>query len=310
MRKFIVSDIHGFGNFYYSVMSYLDNISKNENIELYINGDLIDRGLESAEILLDIKKRVNDNKFKIIYLGGNHELMMYQFYLHEKRNRKIILNDWYLNGGMQTLFGLEDLLNNNKSEIYEVVNFISNLKIYHMFEEKIGNKPIVLVHAACIDNMKNVRDMMIKDNNSQTSYAVWTREHNIYDYFWYTIINPNQEKIGHREYFTIVGHTPVNNKYGFEYHENQNYLNIDGGCACYVAGTFSYNHFPLVEVCDNYLKLLTFNSNNEIVYGNYFDGKKSTCYTKEELEEARVYLNHDVKIKKLSINEDGICSYW
>ena len=39
--------------------------------------------------LLTLKKRVNDNKFKIIYLGGNHELMMYQFYLHEKRNRKI-----------------------------------------------------------------------------------------------------------------------------------------------------------------------------------------------------------------------------
>ncbi len=46
MRKFIVSDIHGFGNFYYSIMNYLDKLSEHEEIELYINGDLIDRGSE------------------------------------------------------------------------------------------------------------------------------------------------------------------------------------------------------------------------------------------------------------------------
>lgn len=28
MRKFIVSDIHGFGNLYYAIMNYLDNLSK------------------------------------------------------------------------------------------------------------------------------------------------------------------------------------------------------------------------------------------------------------------------------------------
>ena len=48
MRKFIISDIHGNGNLYYSVMSYLENISKCEDVTLYINGDLIDRGLESG----------------------------------------------------------------------------------------------------------------------------------------------------------------------------------------------------------------------------------------------------------------------
>ena len=39
MRKFIISDIHGLGNVYYSIMNYLDNISKLESLELYINGD-------------------------------------------------------------------------------------------------------------------------------------------------------------------------------------------------------------------------------------------------------------------------------
>ena len=60
MRKFIRSDIHGVGNFYYPVMGYLDNISKNEEIELYINGDLTDRGLESGYILLDLINRIKE----------------------------------------------------------------------------------------------------------------------------------------------------------------------------------------------------------------------------------------------------------
>ena len=98
--------------------------------------------------------------------------------------------------------------------------------------------------------------------------------------------------------------------YGFNYRWDQNYLNIDGGCASYVSGFFNYNHFPLVEVCDKYLKILTFNSNNEIIYGNYFDGRSSIPYTDQELEEARKKIDPDVKIKTLSINEDGICGYW
>ena len=85
MRKFIISDIHGNGNLYYSVMSYLENISKGEDVILYINGDLIDRGIESGEILLDVFERIKENNphFKIIYLAGNHELMMYEVF--EKR---------------------------------------------------------------------------------------------------------------------------------------------------------------------------------------------------------------------------------
>ena len=89
MRKFIISDIHGLGNIYYAVMNYLDNISQYEDIELYINGDLFDRGPDSAAILLDVKKRILDNKYKINYLGGNHELMM-----HEVFKKRMMMDFW------------------------------------------------------------------------------------------------------------------------------------------------------------------------------------------------------------------------
>ena len=130
MRKFIISDLHGNGNVYHAIMSYLDNISKEEEITLYINGDLIDRGVDSAAMLLDIKKRIEDNKYPIIYLAGNHELMMYE--LFEQRKKGLYVppyNQWYRNGGWRTDNGLGDILN-DKDKILEVVDFIANLKIY------------------------------------------------------------------------------------------------------------------------------------------------------------------------------------
>ena len=54
MRKFIVSDLHGNGEVYDSIMAYLENISLIEDVELYINGDLIDRGLDSFRMFEDI----------------------------------------------------------------------------------------------------------------------------------------------------------------------------------------------------------------------------------------------------------------
>ncbi len=69
MRKFIVSDLHGNGNVYNSIMKYLENVNKEEDVTLYINGDLIDRGKDSGRMLLDIYDRVTNNKgFHIEYL--------------------------------------------------------------------------------------------------------------------------------------------------------------------------------------------------------------------------------------------------
>lgn len=88
----------------------------------------------------------------------------------------------------------------------------------------------------------------------------------------------------------------------YEYHKNQNYLSIDGGCSIYACGEFDFEHFPLVEVCDGYLRILTFNNNNEIIYGNYFDGYISRPFNKDELEKERLYLNSKLKVKKLTKN--------
>ena len=88
MRYFIVSDLHGNGYIYDSIINYLSNEQEygNEPITLYINGDLIDRGVDSGSMLVDIYERINKKEgFNIKYLGGNHELMMYQTYNDTKK---------------------------------------------------------------------------------------------------------------------------------------------------------------------------------------------------------------------------------
>lgn len=300
MRKYIISDIHGNGNFYYSIMYYLDNISIKEDLTLYINGDLIDRGIESGEILLDIIKRIKTNnpRFKIIYLGGNHEDMMYKYYQDKLKGKINNFNLWYENGGYKTDYSLEDLLNDK--EILEVIDFIGNLDLYYKFNEKINHKNIILAHASCPINPKDKCDIKIKDNQDEINYLLWSRKND--PYIPYNVI-------GNKKYFTIIGHTPNNNPFGFIYDKEENFLNIDGGSSMYVSGLFDYDHYPLIEIKDNYLKILTFNNNNEIIYGNYFKNNKIIPYTKEELDNERNYLDKNFHPKKLVELEDGIIGY-
>jgi len=293
MRNFIVSDLHGNGNAYYSIMSYLDNINKDDEVTLYINGDLIDRGNDSAEILLDVRNRIiNNNSFKINYLGGNHELMMYQA-LHDDKLNLIETAIWFSNGGGVTNDALIDLI--DKKEKLEVVKFISELNIYHKFNEKIDDKRIVLVHAKCPKNVNDICDLKIKDN-IKISQFVWTRQDDL--------IPLIKDTLGNDEYFTIIGHTPVKNKKGYIYYPKYNCLNIDGGCAYLAYGNKDYNHIPLVEINGdlNRLDIITFNSNNEIIMGNYFTNKKNIEINENELNKKRKYLDKDVKIKKLEYN--------
>ena len=295
MKKFIVSDLHGNGNIYNSIMYYLENLrdSLDEDITLYINGDLIDRGPNSADMLIDVKYRIeNKIDFPIEYLAGNHELMMYHTLSKIIRTGDYpIISDCELNGGMVTLDGLDNII--DKEDLPIVNDFISNLKIYHKFQEKINRKKIVLVHSKWPKEVDDECNIRIKDNNAIVNSCVWTRKD---DY-------PFRINIGHENYFTIIGHTPLHNKYGYQYYEDGNYLNIDGGCAAYVMGYKGYDHTPLVEICHNSLKILTFNSNNEIVYGNYFEYGNSVPMEEEELENHRFFLNKEYVPHKLVLDK-------
>ena len=292
MRKFIVSDLHGDGAVYDSIINYLENLhNEGEDVTLYINGDLVDRGPDSARMLLDVKNRIENNiSFKIEYLAGNHELMIYQeairlqdsFFFQYTIDEE--LSKWYMANGMNvTNDGLLEY-NLSKEEKNSLIDFVSNLKLYHKFEEKINDKNIVLVHAQCPEEVHDICDLRIKDNDLLVHDLVWTRRVN-YD-----------DRIGNKDYFTIVGHEPLINLHGYLYFKDQNYMYIDGGCSNYMCGDDRYGHVALLEVLDDSLRILTFNHNNEITSGHIFkDGMNSSI---DKLDEYRKNLVQ-AKVKKI-----------
>ena len=296
MRKFVISDLHGNGNMYNIIMSYLKNIKEHtgEDITLYINGDLIDRGWDSAEMLIDIRNRIqNESDINIEYLGGNHELLMWQTYKEMKKGRNPYNSLWFDNGGDATYYCLEDELLEEK-DFFEMFEFIKNLKLYKKFKETICNKNIVLVHSKCPLEVLDECDITIEKDDYRVHDIVWTRK----GYFF-----SENDTVGNEDYFTIIGHTPIDNKYGYQYFEDENYINIDGGNSAYVLGYEDYNHTPLVEIDNEKLTILTFNNNNEIIYGNYFDGYKSISIN--NINEYNKFIDKNVKVKKM-VKEDGM----
>ena len=111
---YAASDLHGQWDKYQELVKRLA-LNDGEN-ELYLLGDLIDRGPGSCKILLDIRKRDN-----IHALFGNHEYMAamcLSWVLKEITKDSIddltelqmaTLDEWILNGGGATMAELHKL---------------------------------------------------------------------------------------------------------------------------------------------------------------------------------------------------------
>lgn len=259
MKKFIVSDLHGDGEAYKIILNFLENIQEfsDEDIELYINGDLIDRGKQSVEMLFDVKKRIENNansRIKIYYLAGNHEQLLYQNILS---NRPDSL--WFFrNGGNVTYAGLQKLSFKKKQELRK---FLGDLELFHCFEEKVNKMPILLAHAAAPRFLNS--KLRLSDENSVVYDTLWSRL-------------SDKRRLGKDGFFTIVGHTPISEGNGIKYFPNDNSVIIDGGCGVYVNNKIGcVDHFPVVEVRDNSLIFIVLNHSNDVRNCFKFNGEFS-----------------------------------
>lgn len=307
MRKYIISDLHGNGEVYDSIMGYLENVALIDDVELYINGDLIDRGLNNYYMLDDVIKRCfGEGNIKIIYLAGNHELMFYQACLERKPGGAFNhFSNWIESGGW-LLEGELDMCEEEKT--YEFMNFVKDLKIYHKFEETINGNNLLLVHAQAPEEVLDNCNITIGDNNKIVEDALWNRKEiriplifGIGDVIGYN-------KLGKEGYYTIIGHTPVKDEKGFTYDIEDKVFNIDGGCAGYALGYFEkYNHVPLVEIKNNKLEFLIFNHNNQIIDGYIFDGEMQKLNDRE-LDKRRIFINHSYDDRENEVRNEIIQS--
>lgn len=171
MSTYVISDIHGC---YKEFIKMLKIINFNEKDNLYILGDIFDRGSEPLKIFDYIVKREN-----IIMLKGNHEKMFADAF----KNDDFIL--WYYNGGNVTHNQHREI---GLNEIHEVYDYVNNLPLI-----KVINK-FILVHAGLdnYDNKLSLEEFLNQDENT----CLWSRE------------NIGNEK-KYKDYTVICGHTPV-----------------------------------------------------------------------------------------------------
>lgn len=221
-KTYVLSDIHGNFEIFKRM---LDKIQFNSHDQLYILGDICDRGPCSLDIYFYIQKFDN-----ITLLKGNHEYMM-----QEALKEAIDHDDfdfpscefklWSQNGGEKTIENIRQYL--RKKKLYHcdytivrnvflrnLYNYLKNLPLY--LELTVNNKDYVLVHAG-IDPERNLDDQ-------EEDTLLWIR-----DYFFLSECDLNKTYIfGHTPLCFINRDQSFNVWYDDEFH---NKIGIDGGLA-------------------------------------------------------------------------------
>lgn len=169
IMKYVISDIHGMWDKYQNMLKLI-NFSAED--ELYILGDVIDRGEDGIKILQDIRKHTNMH-----LLMGNHELMAVQTLFAQDENEwneKMIL--WAMNGGEGTYYSLLELPEEEQKELTELL-----ISLPDYMEVEVNGHMFHLVHGFPANTLEK---------------QVWTRPN-------LNTRNPFKDKT------LIVGHTPV-----------------------------------------------------------------------------------------------------
>jgi len=208
-RQIVIGDIHGCLRTFKRLLE--DRISLVPEDEIFLVGDLIDRGPDSKGVLDYVLELMNTGH-KITTIRGNHEEM-----LLESAGDERFLVTWMFNGAEATIrsFGIDydlDTVKNVEDYIEgRYFEFLNGLEYF------IELRNYFIVHAGF--NFKG------KNPFSDTHSMIWSRS------FLYDEGKARGKKIIH-------GHTPVSvEKIRQSLADNSNFLiNIDGGCV--------YSYYP------------------------------------------------------------------
>lgn len=183
--RYCIADIHGH---YTEFMRLLERIKFNSNDELYILGDLCDRGTENLEVL----EYVMNNRDNVFCIKGNHDEYIEYWFSQSLDCYK----HWSSRSVGKTTF--EQLKNLSREKKLEILQFLKEMPYYRI----LGNT--VLVHGGiftrAIDVSKySVDNIELLMQQIPTDDMVWAR--------------PNEPWLGYNQapegVKFIVGHTPT-----------------------------------------------------------------------------------------------------
>ena len=171
-RRFVIPDIHGCCRTFRNLVSEVIRLERAD--ELYLLGDMIDRGPDS-EGVLDFVLELQDQGFSVKGVKGNHEEMC----LRSDENLEF-MELWIANGGLATLRSFEVESAGEIPGRYR--NLLHSLPNYILLDD------FVIVHAAL--------NFDSSDPFADTEAMLWMRECSV-----------DPSRIGGRR--LVSGHTPV-----------------------------------------------------------------------------------------------------
>ncbi|WP_338760402.1 metallophosphoesterase [Bernardetia sp. ABR2-2B] len=154
-RRFAISDIHGCGKTFIYLIEEILKLTKDD--QLFILGDLIDRGKNSI-LLLDYIIEKQKEGFQILVLLGNHEQMLFDFYEDnlQQISKKTLSHNH-----------LEELINKDKKIKDKYAQFFNEMLFYIELEN------CLLVHAGFDVNYEPLNG----ENLFTNAYAMlWVRK--------------------------------------------------------------------------------------------------------------------------------------
>lgn len=213
---YVMADIHGC---YREYKELLEKVDFSENDELYVLGDIVDRGPEPVKVLWDMMMRPN-----VYPILGNHEYMALTVLektcveITEENVDTLLSRDdmdavlqWQLNGGDTTLQDMKRLSREEKEDLLE---YLQEFSLYE--EVTVGNVNYILVHAG-LNNFKEEKDL--------DEYAFYDLIFDKADYAKKYFQNDNIK--------LVTGHTPTftfrEDKLPLVYEKN-GHIALDCGC--------------------------------------------------------------------------------
>lgn len=197
--KYVISDIHGESSTFFKMLEKINFSTKDE---LYIIGDIMDRGEDALSIIEYIRKQNN-----IYYIKGNHEEMFMDFV---RRNDPF---PWINNGGLNTY---NQIAKNGVRYMNELYDYINTLPFYMVVDKYI------LVHAGLEVPIRH-KSLTIKDliERYGEDNCLWSKD-----------LVGKERKF--KDYTIICGHTPTqvipNNKDKGNIFYTTGTIYIDCGC--------------------------------------------------------------------------------
>jgi len=210
---YVMSDLHGK---YEKFLQMLDTIHFSDDDDLYILGDVVDRGPQSVELLRDMSMRMN-----VFPILGNHDmtaaLLLKKLCVEitednyaSQLNPEIlkILAMWQMDGGQVTLDGFKKL---SVDEREVLIEYLEEFTPYETVEAA-GNR-FILVHGGIPYEKRNL------PLSKQSVHEL-------------VIERPNYTKRYYNDVYLVTGHTPTINigeEYRGRIYRGNGHIAIDCG---------------------------------------------------------------------------------